>query len=137
MTLNVNRLKDNYARILKLIPGIESMKPGSAGKLTASGFMDLHYDALDSRPNRLDIALAHYYKQNGDSVPDPDMRIWLDHERKMAWPMAYQDAFGYRECIDENDRVASKELERQSKFLAMWLRNLKAQGHTVSDHEAA
>lgn len=137
MTLNVNRLKDNYTRILTLIPGIEKMKSGSAGKLTASSYMDLHYDALCTRPNRTDIALAHYYKVNGDSVPDPDMRIWLDHERKMAWPMAYQDSFGYRECIDENDRVASKELERQSKFLAMWLRNLKAQGHTVTNHESA
>ncbi len=137
MTLNVNRLKDNYIRILKLIPGIEAMNTGSAGKLSASAFMDLHYDVLMKGAHRSDIALAHYYKQNGDSIPDPDMRIWLDHERKMAWPMAYQDSFGYRECIDENDRVASKELERQSKFLAMWLRNLKAQGHTVTNHEAA
>jgi hypothetical protein len=133
----IRQFKANYERIVALIPNIENMKPGDAGKLTAGGFMDLHYDTLARRPNRLDIALAHYYKQNGDSVPDPDMRIWLDLEKKMALPMAMQDFLGYRECIDENDRVRTKELDRQSAFLSQWLRNLKAQGHTLANHEAA
>jgi len=133
---NLKTFKANYERILSLIPGIENMRLGAAGKLTAAGFMDLHYDVLDCRLNRVDIALAHYYKQNGDSVPDPDMRIWLDLEKRMAYPMSFQNSITYRACIDENDRVRTQELQQQSVFLSQWLRNLKSQGHTVINNNA-
>lgn len=134
---NIKTCKANYERILKLIPGIENMKLGDSGKLTSEGFMDLSYEVLDLRTNRLDIAITHYYKQNGDLVPDPDMRIWLDLEKKMAFPMWFQNSIAYRACIDENDRVSIKEFKQQSAFLSQWLRNLKSQGHVVTSHQPA
>ena len=41
-------------------------------------------------------SLAHYYKQGGDLIPDPDMEIKVFPEFEMAEALTYQDSFGYR-----------------------------------------
>ena len=45
--------------------------------LKSGGFMDLHFEKIGKNV----FSLAHYYKQNGDLVPDPDMVIRVNPEK--------------------------------------------------------
>lgn len=123
----------NYQRILALVPHVETMEPGDAVKLRASGFMDLCVDVLMRKGSVIQISLAHYYEQNGDLVPDPDMEVLLLQATQMAYPKHIQHSTGaFRECLDERMRISdTAEFSDQSEFLSMWLGNLEAQGHRI------
>ncbi len=129
----IKQCQDNYRRILQLVPQVESMESGNAVKLRASGFMDLCVDVLMRKGSVIQISLAHYYEQNGDLVPDPDMEVLLLQATQMAYPKHIQHSTGaYRECLDERMRISdTAEFADQSEFLSMWLGNLEAQGHKI------
>ncbi|MBI3175203.1 MAG: hypothetical protein HYZ25_15870 [Chloroflexi bacterium] len=74
------------------------------------------------------ISVAHYYEQNGDLVPDPDVELHYP-----SWvPTAITQALGgYRQKFFERDGktyVDTRFHKEVSAFLALWARNLKAQG---------
>jgi hypothetical protein len=77
------------------------------------------------------VSVTHYYSQNGDLVPDPDMEfeIVTDH----IWsPVAIQFATGhYRRAMELRDGkcfVNAREMREQIQFSRMWARNLTEQG---------
>ena len=73
------------------------------------------------------MALSHYYKHpSGDLIPDPDMEVLVDLEKKTVKPLSYQDSYRYQ-TINEG-RVIESGL---SIFLNIWLTNLTQQGHQV------
>jgi len=99
-------------------------------KMQANGFMDLNIDRLDDTR----IAIAHNYIQNGDLMADPDVTFLVDIEKGEARPFAFQnDSLGiYRETINENGtHLASYERELTT-FTIDWLRNVKEQGHVIT-----
>jgi len=83
----------NYTKLLHLIPDITTRE--GAITLQSSGFMDLYLDVLYREPNRIRIALAHYYQQNGDLVPDPDMELWVYPEAQKVTAKTFQNALVY------------------------------------------
>ena len=131
-TENISR--DIYARIYrklqKLVP--EHLTIEESGKSKVDGYMDLNLDVLHKRSNRILIALSHYYKQNGDMIPDPDMQIAVYPKLELAEAIAYQDCVCYREIYSDDkgteDTKAKKEL---NAFLDQWLTNLIEQGHSI------
>ncbi len=122
--------KTIYERLVKVLGEPETWpKPGEAITLTAGGFMDLHIDTLDrDDAGNITLALAHYYRQNGDSVPDPDMEVKV-YKHGMAEALAYQDSFGYRRVYPEPGKVAPRAKRELNSFLAYWLKNILDQGH--------
>lgn len=97
-------------------------------KLRASGFMDLSVDRIYGDEQSVTIALSHYFKMNGDMVPDPDMEIRIYPEMKMAEALAYQDSFGYRQVYPEPGKVDLKAKKDLNVFLNQWLSNIAEQG---------
>lgn len=74
------------------------------------------------------ISIAHYYEQNGDLVADPEVELHYP-----SWiPTAITQALGYRrEKFIERDGktfVDTRFHKEVSSFLALWARNIKAQG---------
>ena len=124
---------NNYKRLIELVPDLENLRGGCYRKLKAKGYMDLSFEVLTRSGNSMDIAIAHYFKQNGDLVPDPDMRIRVDLTHKAAMPMSFQNALYYREAMDEDGKGNKREAADQASFLSQWLRNLKSQGHTLAE----
>ncbi len=96
------------------------------------GLMDLSLDRLDTgEDGSIRIALAHYFKQNGDLCPDPDMEIRIYPTQKMAEALTFQQALPpvYQEVYPAPRKV-NLALKRQlNGFLHYWLRNCIAQGH--------
>lgn len=128
----------NYKRLLKIIPDLEQNlsenKHGLHGKSSVTGYMDLHFDLLNSGKGGYFAALSHYYKQNGDMIPDPDMVIRIDVKNQTVEALTYQDVYGYKEVYDNymNPKtVMPSEKKAQNSFLTNWLRNLIQQGHEI------
>jgi hypothetical protein len=95
-------------------------------KLSSDGFMPL---TIERHGNR--VIVAHYFEQNGDLVPDPDMEF-LDRGGEDFLAASIQHSTGfYQRCVEEEDgRIQVRlGLERSLRnFATMWARNLKAQG---------
>jgi hypothetical protein len=130
-----------YKKLLQVIPDLikhleEGTTSGKSIKDPQGGLMDLHFDYLgkDKKGNYL-IALSHYFKQNGDLVPDPDMQIRILPEMEVAEAMTYQDQFGHQEVYpDQGDGKEYVNLRRKkelNKFLSQWLSNIIRQGHKI------
>jgi len=117
-----------YTHLLIVIPDLKS-KPTS-GKSIVQGFMDLSYDYLTEDNHNHRIALSHFYKQNGDLVPDPDMEIRVNFESETAEALTYQDTYRYDEVYD-GENVDIKLKESLNEFLLQWLKNLIEQGHKI------
>lgn len=78
-----------------------------------------------------DVSVTHYFTQNGDLVPDPDMAFELLHDG--AWlPVSIQFATGMycraSEVRDGKRFVNPRELRDQVRFSTTWARNLIQQG---------
>lgn len=126
-----------YNRLEKLIPDLRELEPGDARKSEVSGFMDLNLDVLSKNDKELRIALAHYFEQNGDLVPDPDMeiRVYLMDGWKKAEALTYQDQRRYNEVYPEPGKMVPALKKSLNDFLAQWLKNCIDQGHNLSGGE--
>lgn len=76
------------------------------------------------------ISVAHYYEQNGDLIPDPDVELHYP-----TWvPTAITQCIGFvvrrEKFIEREDKtyVDTRFHKEVSSFLTMWARNIKAQG---------
>ncbi len=119
-----------YHKLLDVIPDLRTIE--EAGRSRSEGYMDLGLDVLYRSPERLVIALSHYYRHPwGDMIPDPDMEIEVFLQRERAQALSYQDAFGYQSVDNvegQRDRTRQRDL---NKFLSQWLTNLIIQGHHI------
>lgn len=81
------------------------------------------------------MIVAHYRRQNGDSIPDPDMEFLVTD---IGWvPAGLQNCFGHYSRASMVDgegriRIDKKALRSQLTFSNMWARNILAQGFAVS-----
>ena len=120
-----------FHKLMDIIPGM--MTREDAGRSKRTGYMDLGLDILFRSPDRLVIALSHYYLHpSGDMIPDPDMEVevFLKHERAQA--LTYQDAFGYQSVDNVEGRRDKRRQRDLNKFLSQWLTGLIVQGHHIS-----
>ena len=77
-------------------------------------------------------SLSHYYEQNGDLVPDPDMTFAVVQpvEKALIIPLTFQNAFYYTEAIFlENNtwRIHPAQQRDLADFANNWLKNIKWQ----------
>lgn len=128
MTTIYNR---NFNKLEKLgiIELITTRK--EAAKSESTGFMDLHFDRLYEEDGAVIIALAQYFKQNGDSCCDPDMQIRIHPEQRMAEALTFQQAIPpiYQEVYPAPGKVRPQLKKDLNNFLSTWLRNCIQQGH--------
>ena len=87
-----------------------------------------HYDRLVIERHNDLISVTHYFEQNGDLVADPDVELHFP-----TWiPTSITQVFGYRrEKFIERDGktfVDTRFHREVSSFLALWAKNIKAQG---------
>jgi len=117
------------------LPGISfrtsSLRLSTAAKSESSGFMDLHFDRLYEEDGSVIIALAHYFKQNGDMCSDPDMQLRVYPEHRMAEALTFQQANPpvYQEVYPAPGKVNPRLKKKLNSFLSTWLRNCVSQGH--------
>ena len=131
---NMANFNTNFKLMIQVL-GNEFWKNESL-KLTSDGYMPLCYDTLYNNDLGVVVGLMHTYVQNGDIMRDPDMEIVLKfhaHGEHEALPMYYRnDGMGvFRKTTLEDGTICWPEMEDQSDFLEMWLKNLISQGHKI------
>lgn len=131
MTKRPNQYEILFKKINDLIPNLDTIQPGEGIKLKAAGFMDLSINVLWRETDKTTISMTHYYKQNGDLVPDPDMEIAIYPSRKMAEALSYQDSYSYQVVYPEPGKVYPKLKSELNRFLNTWLNNIEMQGHKL------
>ncbi len=121
---------------LSKIINIETLKQLEHLKFKSSGFMDLNFDFLRvDNQNRYVIAISHYYKQNGDMIPDPDMEIRIDY----SWSpptceaLTFQDTNLYQEIypiVDNVEMVNPIWKKSLNNFLLYWIKKIQRQNYS-------
>ena len=119
-----------YYKLLDVVPDLLSI--AEAGKSKRAGYMDLGFDVLYRSPEKLVIALSHYYRHpSGDMIPDPDMEIAVFIKQEHAEAMTFQDAFGYQSVGSDESEHSNSRQRDMNRFLSQWLSNLIIQGHRI------
>jgi uncharacterized protein YqiB (DUF1249 family) len=114
-----------YNKLILLIPNLENMKVGSDQVGKAPYMMDLHVEVLSERKkykHKLKIiSMSHYYEQNGDLIPDPDMTIGVYNRHKTAEALTFQNSFIYQEVYQTPTMFYPKLKKQLNSFLNSWL----------------
>jgi len=98
-------------------------------KLKSDGFMDLVIEKLNEDGNVKIISLAHYYEQNGDLIPDPDIVVRVNTDFETAEVLEYQDTHGYvRIYSSDNKYINLKARRNLNSFLNFFLKQKLKQG---------
>ena len=74
-------------------------------------------------------AIAHNREVDGIMVPDPDMEIKVDHARKSAEPLTFQNVNGKKMVYPEPGRVNLAVKNELVEFLDHWLTRLVNDGY--------
>ena len=78
------------------------------------------------------VSIAHYFKQNGDSIADPDVVFFTGYAEWV--PIEIQQVMGYRRVArlnDDGSAIDAVNLRGQAdvaSFSNLWARNIRAQG---------
>jgi hypothetical protein len=138
-------LNDRATRIFMTL--VDGLRVGDARKLdNAQGtFMAVSVDFLvgeevhtPSGPPWALYAVAHYYRANGDLIPDPDVEFYVvdDPARpgaKAVYPIAIDHGpLGYHryaelEGAGQISRVLARGQADLARFCDVWMRNIAAQ----------
>ncbi len=113
----------NGSDYLKLNRGGISIMPLVAERIASK--VDLAGSIVDI------YSFAHYYEQNGDLVPDPDMTFAVSKANPdFVVPMTFQNAIYYSEAITQKDNrwmISPKIQHDMVDFANGWMKNLKWQ----------
>lgn len=120
-----------YQRLLDVIPDLMTIEEG--GRSEVAGLIPLNLDVIQRTPEKLIIALSHYYRhESGDMIADPDMEIAIYVERGMAEALTYQDAYTFNSVYSPDRSVVDVLATRTlNNYLHTWLGKLIAQGHSI------
>lgn len=132
----IKRTKHSGTNYNALKPFLEAVdKAGGHAHFKSPGFMDLcmenlHYQDHEGNPV---FCMAHYGRQNGDLMADPDMEFSVNYKDGRIRPMTYQnDYFGmYQQVfrtINGKLMYSEKLLRDLDGFLWQWLKTIELQG---------
>jgi len=120
---------ENFERLEKVFGNMtELMNPETHGKLKSGGFMDLVYEVQGDI-----LCLSHYFEQNGDLVPGPDMTVRINLEQKTAEALTFQNQFTFSEVYPEPTKINPRMKRSLNDFLSMWLTNIVDQGFKLTE----
>ena len=96
----------------------------------------LYHTTMKDKPMKI-YSLSHYYEQNGDLVPDPDMTFAVlnalpthPEDLPQIYPLTFQNAIKYDEAVFPEEgiwKVYPKLQADLTDFADLWLTNIKHQ----------
>lgn len=99
-------------------------------------YMPVHIEIIDRTEQYNHISLAHYGRQNGDAMRDPEMLFALHKETQQFIPYYYRNDYCGIEQTSvkwSEDGIAlnSRLQAEHTTFANQWLRNIAAQQHIL------
>ena len=77
-------------------------------------------------------AIARNIMADGVLVPDPDMEIRVDHQKKIAEPLVFQDSKGKKVVYPEPGKVNLSVKNELVRYLDRWLTDMINDGYRRS-----
>lgn len=126
-----------FNKLIALLPEPEAYQTAVVVDNTEGAFMPVYFERLHKNTVIFGMkcdtyTLAHYYKQNGDMVPDPDMEfaVLVDNPT-MIFPMSFEarGMFSTRSVFFKNGKWwwNKKAQVGEASFANIWLNNIKHQ----------
>ena len=99
-------------------------------------YMPVHIEIIDRTENYNHISLAHYGRQNGDAMRDPEMIIALHKESQQFVPYYYRNDYmgmeQYSVRWTNEGILLNRRLQADhTTFANQWLRNIATQKHLL------
>lgn len=120
--------ESNYILIRRLAPAVRSMEGEAVSAV--SGVVDLHLRILERSPYTTSLTLTHYFDPDSPVRAEPNLRIRVYHDAKVAEVMP--DTAVERFRLWEGCRPQPKSLAWRwelNRFLNRWLRYCLSEGH--------
>ena len=117
----------NYRAFMRLFPDFTKENYRAMQFKAGESMMPLHIEAIGNG----EISIAHYYRQNGDTMADPEMTFRIDHEKGTLEPLTYQqDSLGlYQQVYPEPGRWIPKLRKDLNRFANQWFHNIEIQNY--------
>ena len=112
----------NYRTIMELAPEVLRGEKDSLTFEAGVSFMPLTIEVI----GKDQIAISHFFEQEGDSLADPDMEFEVDHEKKALHARMYQqDTLRRFENVIQDGEV-NEELENElNEFAEQWFSDIQ------------
>ena len=124
-----SRVERNFRAFARQFPEIVSgeYRYLELRKGAGSGYMPLTIQRIAED----EIAIAHFYEQNGDLMYDPEMTFRLDTEKGVLEPLTFRQDGGfpiYQQVYPEPGKWIPKLRNDLNAFAEQWLKNIEEQG---------
>ncbi|MDE7219648.1 MAG: N-6 DNA methylase, partial [Oscillospiraceae bacterium] len=116
----------NYSTFAKLFPEIISGEYRSMRLQAGPSYMPLHVQWIADDV----VALGHTFRQNGDTMNDPEMTFRVDREKGTLEALTFQQDGGvpiYQQVYPEPGKWIPKLRNDLNNFAAKWMKNITAQ----------
>ncbi|WP_195976213.1 DUF6908 domain-containing protein [Alistipes onderdonkii] len=120
------------AEILRALLALKTAKIDN----TDGTYMPVYIEIIDRSEKYIHISLAHYGRQNGDAMRDPEMIFALHNESQQFIPYYYRnDYLGVEQYSvrwsDEGVLLNRRLQADHTTFANQWLRNIAQQQHVL------
>lgn len=125
-------LDKKAAEILRGLLALQTTKIDNSNGI----YMPVHIEIIDRTDKYNHISLAHYGRQNGDAMRDPEMIIALHKDSQLFIPYYYRnDYMGIEQYsvkwTDEGILLNRRLQADHTVFANQWLRNIATQQHLL------
>lgn len=123
--------ESNYLRLMQLIP--ELLRLDGYYRSTVAGDCDLHVEILERSRYTITLSLTYFFMEEGERVADPDMKIRVYLDGRLAESMGFSGEHRHAE-LRRLSRAHRHELDRRwrrNTVLNKWLEYLMDQGHLI------
>ncbi|UJG41300.1 MAG: DUF1249 domain-containing protein [Candidatus Heimdallarchaeum aukensis] len=112
----------NYDLLMKLIPNVEEIEEKLI--LYSGNLMELHISILSRDESEMILSMGHYFLQNDDLVPDPEVVIRIDSLKKIAEVLSYKDQYLFSVVYPSKSMVDTESRDSLNSFLNLWLKRM-------------
>lgn len=126
--------ESNYLRLQRLIPEINRLDGFYRSRV--AGDCDLNLEILERTRYTITLTLSYFFVENGVRISDPDMKIRVYLDGKLAEAMSFCGEHRHAE-FRRLTRAHRHELDarwRRNIVLNKWLEYLMDQGHLILEH---
>jgi uncharacterized protein YqiB (DUF1249 family) len=123
--------ESNFLRLQQLIPELNRLD--GYYRSTVAGDCDLHLEILERSRYTITLSLSYFFVEDGVRVADPDMKIRVYLDGRLAEAMRFCGEHRHAE-FRRLTRAHRHELNarwRQNIVLNKWLEYLMDQGHLI------
>ena len=115
--------EQNYRILKRLFPDFVNGTYTSLRLQAGTAMMPLCVERIGEN----EISIAHYFRQGGDSIADPEMTFRIDHEKQTLEPLTFEQPGLYQRVYPEPGKWIPRLRTDLNRFTNQWFHNIEQQ----------